>query len=263
METKLNYKAMGPEGGGAGGVASGTVVFLHGFGGDLSGWTNFQVGLSASHRSLAFDLPGHGGSVNYGVTCNAAVAAKAVGQDLDALGVAKVHLVGHSMGGAAAAVLALKRPQMVASMTLLAPGGFGPEIDQALLRAFAGAFDVESLHGALSRFFGPDFRLPRKMAEYDLAQRQRPGAQKALAATADAILHGDGQKVLPLDRIGALPIPIRVIWGAEDAVVPVSQAFGLPPMVAVHVFPGVGHMPHLEAGRSVLSLVRQTIRSAR
>ena len=263
MAVKLNYKAMGPETPVGDGTRRDPVVFLHGFGGDLMGWTNFQIGLSASYNTLAFDLPGHGGSLDYGVTCNAVVAAKAVWNDLDAMEIPKVHLVGHSMGGATASIMALKHPDRVASMTLLAPGGFGGDIDQALLRRFASARDVDTIHAALSQFFGPEFRLPRKMAEHDFTQRQRPGAVEVLEATADAILHGKGQKVLPLERIGALPCPMRVIWGADDAVIPVRQTVGLPQMMALHVFPGVGHMPHLEAGRAVLTLIRQTIRSAR
>lgn len=256
VQTRLNFVDMG-EGDGD------PVVFLHGFGGDVSGWLNFQVGLSGSWRSLAFDLPGHGGSLDYPKTCNAVVAAKAVLDDLAAMGIGKVHLVGHSMGGAAASVIALRRPELVASLSLLAPGGFGSEINQALLRRYASQQDEEGLQMVLEQFFGTEFRLPRAMAGYAAKQRQDPRVCENLKRTAEAILDGKRQKILPLDELGALPVPIKILWGRQDRVIPVGQCVGLPPMMAVHIFEKAGHMVHLEASREVLSLIRQCIRSAR
>ena len=256
MQTRLNFVDMG-EGDGD------PVVFLHGFGGDVSGWLNFQVGLSGSWRSLAFDLPGHGGSQDYLKTCNAVVAAKAVLDDLAAMDIGKVHLVGHSMGGAAASVIALRRPELVASLSLLAPGGFGAEINQALLRRYASQQDEEGLQMVLEQFFGTEFRLPRAMAGY--AAKQRPGSACVRKSEADCRSHSGckRQKILPLDELGALSVPIKILWGRQDRVIPVEQCVGLPPMMAVHIFEKAGHMVHLEANREVLSLIRQCIRSAR
>ncbi|WP_090073125.1 alpha/beta fold hydrolase [Cohaesibacter marisflavi] len=256
VQTRLNCVDMG-EGEGA------PVVFLHGFGGDVSSWLNFQVGLAGSWRSLAFDLPGHGGSLDYPKTCNAVVAAKAVLDDLEAMGIGKVHLAGHSMGGAAAAVIALRRPELVASLSLLAPGGFGPEINQALLRRYAAQTDEEGLQMVLEQFFGSEFRLPRAMAGYAAQLRQDPHVCESLKRTAEAILDGKRQKTLPLDELGGLSLPIKVIWGRQDRVIPVGQCVGLPAMIAVHIFEKAGHMVHLEASREVLALIRQSIRSAR
>ena len=108
QKSKLNYNAMGPEDGPV-------VVFLHGFAGDLNGWANLQVGLSSSMRTIAFDLPGHGYSLDFPEDCNAVVAAKAVMTELAEMALSRVHLVGHSMGGAVAALIALKQPDLVAS----------------------------------------------------------------------------------------------------------------------------------------------------
>ena len=237
--------------------------FLHGFGGDASSWLNFQVGLSGTWRSIAFDLPGHGGSLDYPDTCNAVVAAKAVLHELEQMGVERFHLVGHSMGGATAAVIALRRPELVASVSLIAPGGFGSEINQALLRRYAEQKDEENLKIVLEQFFGSEFRLPRAMAKYAALQRQDPRVCESLKMTAEAILDGKIQKTLPIEDLASLSIPIKVIWGRQDRVIPVSQCVGLPAMMAVHIFEKAGHMVHLEASREVLFLIRQCIRSAR
>lgn len=263
-DTQLHYVMTGPENGPENGPNdTETVVFLHGFGGDLVGWANMQVGLSGSMRTIAFDLPGHGGSLDFPQACNAMGAAKAVMADLDALGLRRIHLVGHSMGGAVASLIALRSPERVASLTLLAPGGFGYEINQSLLRSYARARDVDTIEMLLELFFGWEYDVPRSLAEYAAEQRKRQGATEALMQTAELILDGKVQKVLPLEELGALPMPIKVIWGTQDRVLPTRHGHKLPPMIAVHVFDRVGHMPHIEVGREVLDLIRQNVRASR
>lgn len=254
-EGQLNKVMMGPDEGPV-------VVFLHGFAGDLTGWANLQVGLSSSVRSISFDLPGHGGSLNYPSPCNAVTSAKAVLAELHALDLVKVHLVGHSMGGAVASLIAMREPSLVGSLTLIGPGGFGPEINQSLLRNYAAVEDADSLHMLLQQFFGLEFDVPKVMAEQVADFRKLPGAQEAVMATAEAILDGKEQKVLPLDDIAKLPMPIKVIWGRQDNVLPTHQCYNLPSMMAVHLFDKVGHMPHLEVGRDVLALIKQNVRAA-
>lgn len=254
--TKLNYCEMGS---GDGPV----VVFLHGFAGDNSGWANLQIGLKQTARSIAFDLPGHGKSLDYPKDCNAVVAAKAVMEDLAALGIEKVHLVGHSMGGAVACLIAMRAPDMVASMTLVAPGGFGPEINSTLLRAYSQAEDAKTIHMLLEQFFGWEFDVPVALSEQVADYRKTEGALKALAVTAGAILDGKGQKCLPTEQLADMPFPIKLIWGDQDRILPYRQASGLPFNVAVHMFVQVGHMPHLEAGRSVLKLLKENIAAGR
>ncbi|WP_114009589.1 alpha/beta fold hydrolase [Cohaesibacter intestini] len=257
---KLNHTIMGPD---QEGYEGAVVVFLHGFAGDLNGWANLQIGLSSSVRSIAFDLPGHGKSLDYPDPCNAVVAAKAVMADMKALGLSRVHLVGHSMGGAVAALIALREPSLVASLTLIAPGGFGYEINQSLLRNYAKAADVDTIHMLLEQFFGWEFEVPRALAEHEARHRTCAGALEALQATAEAIIDGKVQKVLPLEELGKLSMPIKVIWGTQDRVLPTRHSHKLPPMIAVHVFDRVGHMPHLEVGRGVLALIRQNITAGR
>ena len=255
--TKLNYVMAGPAT-----QDAPVVVFLHGFAGDLGGWANLQVGLSPSVRSIAFDLPGHGGSLDYQETCNAIVAAKAVMADLDALGLEWVHLVGHSMGGAVSALIAMRQPERVASLCLLAPGGFGPEINQALLRRYGRAREVDVIHMLLEQFFGLAYDVPIALAEQAASHRALPGALEALQATAEAILDGKQQKTLPLAEIAALTMPIKVIWGRQDRVLPYRQSEALPGNVALHSFGAVGHMPHIEVSREVLALIRQNVKAS-
>jgi pimeloyl-ACP methyl ester carboxylesterase len=233
------------------------VVLLHGFGGDKATWLNLQTALAPARRSIAFDLPGHGDALDWPRIGNAGIAAKAVSQSLDALELEKVHLVGHSMGGAIAALIALRAPERIASMTLLAPGGFGPEINHKLLRRYAVATSPDEMEMLLEQFFGWEFKLPRLLARTAAESRARPGATATLAAIADEIIDGTTQKTLPRAELAALPMPIKVVWGTQDRVLPTRQAHKLPGTVATHIFERVGHMPHLEIPQEVTRLILQ------
>src|SRR5690349_3816498 len=79
------------------------ILFVHGFGADLNTWMFNQAALAERRRAIALDLPGHGGSTKQ---LDKAVDGASFAADLDralvALGIDRVHLVGHSMGGAIA-----------------------------------------------------------------------------------------------------------------------------------------------------------------
>lgn len=233
------------------------IVLLHGFGGDCQTWLNLQTALAGSRRSIAFDLPGHGHALDWPTIGNAGVSSKAVFQSLEAMDLRRVHLVGHSMGGAVAALTALRGPERVASLTLLAPGGFGPEINHKLLRRYAAATDPAEMEMLLEQFFGWEFRLPKFLAKTAAENRARPGAVETLLALVEEILDGDTQKTLPKDDIAALSMPIKVIWGTQDRVLPTRQSHKLPGIIATHIFERVGHMPHLEIPQEVTKLILQ------
>ncbi|WP_417687843.1 alpha/beta fold hydrolase [Roseibium sp.] len=238
------------------------IVLLHGFGGDKLTWANIQTAVAASKRSIAFDLPGHGQALYWPKIGNAGVSAKAVAQSLEELGLGRVHLVGHSMGGAVAALVALRNPDLVASLTLLAPGGFGPEINHRLLRRYAAATDPAEMEMLLEQFFGWEFKLPKLLAKTAAESRARPGAVETLAAIAEEIIDGDVQKTLPRKELSELPMPIKVVWGTQDRVLPTRQSHKLPGIIATHIFERVGHMPHLEIPQEVTRLILQNARLA-
>ena len=72
---------------------------------------------------------------------------------LDALGIERAHLVGHSLGGAVAATLAAEHPERVASLTLIAPAGLGEEINGEFIDGFVAAESRRELKGVLERLF--------------------------------------------------------------------------------------------------------------
>lgn len=240
------------------GAQGGTpVVLIHGFGASGRTWQGVQNHLKGP--SLAVDLPGHGRSLGIVPHGSAGRAAKALTETLDSGGLKTVHLAGHSMGGAVAALVALRQPERVGSLTLLAPGGFGPEINHRLLRRYAEAAALDELEVIWEQFFGWNRPLPREDLEALVAERRRPGAVKALAEILDCLIDGERQGMLDRRALETAPFPTKVLWGTQDRVLPTRQAHRLPGTVAGHIFEGVGHMLHLEVPEAVAQLIDDNI----
>jgi pyruvate dehydrogenase E2 component (dihydrolipoamide acetyltransferase) len=231
------------------------VVFIHGFGGDLNNWLFTQPALSEQHRTIAIDLPGHGGSSKDVGAGDVPGLSRILVDFLTALDIPKAHLVGHSLGGAVALHTALHHPARVASLTLIAPAGFGSEIDGAFIEGFITANRRKPLQEVLEKLFANPALVSRDMADDLLKFKRLDGATEALRAIATANFPGGQQALVLADRLGEVDVPVQVIWGAEDRILPSRHAQGLPEKIAVYVLPGAGHMPHMEKAAEVNRLI--------
>jgi pimeloyl-ACP methyl ester carboxylesterase len=234
------------------------IVLLHGFGGEASQWKPLMKALEAEgFSSIAFDLPGHAASLNYPDAGSAKVAAQAVIAALEGEGPkdATFHFVGHSFGGAVIALIALFKRDLVASMTFLAPGGFGPDINAAVLKQFAAVRLRPELMDVIGQFYAPRHIVARSTLDRFSGFRVRGGQTDMMIKISEMITTPEGtQGTLPLAKVAAFGIPSTVIWGDKDRIVPVSQAQNLPD-ANVHILPGIGHTLYEEA----FDVVRDTI----
>lgn len=229
------------------GTSGPVVVLLHGFGGNHLVWAGLQPMLARRARTMAYDLPGHGRSWAFPDAGPPRLAARAILEDLSQRGVARAHLVGHSMGGAVAMLAALLAPERVASATLLAPGGFGAQIDAGLLARFATAREAGEIRACLQAMHGPDSEVTEEEVEATLVSRPEPGQTVKLAEIAALITKGGRQGEIPRAMMAQLALPVSVVWGTADKVLPVTHAHDLPPRFALHLVPGCGHMIPQEA----------------
>lgn len=236
------------------------MVLLHGFGGCCSVWDDVVDRLGDAFTTIAYDLPGHGLSLDYPDAGPAKVAAKAVLADLAARGIGRAHFVGHSMGGAVATLAALAEPERVASLTLLAPGGYGPEINAPLLRRYAAATTAEEIRTCLAEMSSPDSTVSETAVDQQAAMRSHPGQSDKLVAIAAAMTANDRQGVIPRESLATLAMPVMVVWGTDDAVVPYSQADDLPAGFLVHHVLEVGHMLPEETPTLVADIVSRMSR---
>lgn len=245
-----------------GGGAAVPAVLLHGFGGGIDDWYDIQPDLARDRPVLAYDLPGHGRSLGHPAAGNAGAMAKAILADLDRRGIARVHVVGFSMGGAVACLMGMRMPEKVASLTLVAPGGFGPEINEPLLTRFAAPANADELRAAMNDMAAPGYAFETKYVMALAALRRIEGQPARLQSICGMIARDGRQGEIPREALAKLSMPVTVLWGTRDPVLPYSQSADLPP--AFHFVPveGAGHMLPVEARKTVTAAIRATIRRA-
>ncbi|CAN5313164.1 acetoin dehydrogenase dihydrolipoyllysine-residue acetyltransferase subunit [soil metagenome] len=231
------------------------LVFLHGFGGDLNNWL-FNTEKLAEHRTAyALDLPGHGESAKDVGGFSDLVDALA--GFLDERDVSRVHLVGHSMGGAVALRYALDHADRVASLVLIDSAGLGEEINADYVGGFVEAGRRRELKEVLKLLFADPELVTRRLVDDVLKYKRLDGVDEALRALAGDLFPNGRQTVALASRLGDVPAPVLVIWGAADRILPVAHTQGLPDNVRVEVLDGPGHSPHMEAANEVNRLVGQ------
>ena len=158
------------------------VVFVHGYGGDKNSWLFVQEPIAADRVTYALDLPGHGASSKDVGDGTIQTLARAVLGFLDNVGVNRVHLVGHSMGGAVVTAVAADPAAAgkVASLTLISPAGFGPEINAGYLRGFAEAESRRELKPHLLALFADPGLVNRQLIDDLLKYKRLDGVDQAL-----------------------------------------------------------------------------------
>ncbi|WP_213305731.1 acetoin dehydrogenase dihydrolipoyllysine-residue acetyltransferase subunit [Paraburkholderia sacchari] len=252
----VNVLELGPE-------SNEAVLFIHGFGGDLSTWLFNQGVVAEKLRTVAVDLPGHGASTPVSGDDVLKRIVTAVEEAAEAIAPGKLHLVGHSFGGAVAAAFAAAKPANVASLTLIAPIGLGKDINKDFLTDFVAAERRRPLQAALEKLFADPSVITSEMIEGTLQFKRLEGVQEALSSIASIIANEDGQVQDIGATLSSLKCPIMLVWGERDGIIPVPQASSLPANVQMRVIPEVGHMPQMEASSVVNEALLENINRAR
>ena len=182
---------------------------------------------------------------------------------LDAIPASRAHLVGHSMGGAVALAVAARDPRRIASLTLIAPSGFGRQINAGYLRGFADAQTRRELKPLVGQLFADDKLVTRQVVDDLLAYKRLDGVEAALHALVLMLLGGDEQRGDSAAVLAALgdAMPVTVVWGRQDQIIPAEQAQAVAGAVR-YVIEGAGHMPHMERPVEVQTAIEDTIARA-
>lgn len=236
------------------------LVLLHGFGGDLNGWLFNLEALAADRTVIALDLPGHGGSTKDVRSGDLESFVEVVSAFLDAAGLERAHLAGHSLGGAVAVGLALMRPEAIASLTLIASAGLGPEINADYIEGFMAGRSRREMAPLLEFLFADPEAVTRQLVEDVLRYKRLDGVEEALRTVAGCFFPGGRQAYELAAPLAEAAVPILAIWGRDDRIVPVAHAATLPARAHVEILDGRGHSPHLEAAGDVNRLIGEFLR---
>jgi pimeloyl-ACP methyl ester carboxylesterase len=244
------------------------LLFLHGW---SSNWQIFLLNIAAfmdSHRVLALDLPGFGASEMSREPISIRGYARLVDAVCAELGVERVSVVGNSMGGFVGAELALSFATRVDRLVLVSAAGLSTsELPQAPLLAAARLIAVGTPIAA--RFDSPVVRRPRlrraamqwvirypERLSVPLAQELvlsfgKPGFVHGLRAIFDYAYR---------ERLPEIEIPVLIVWGQDDLLVPVGDAFRYARLIGanarVEIFDDTGHAPMLERPSRFNELLR-------
>lgn len=237
------------------------VVLVHGLGTDSSAWDRVAPALAEHHRVITVDLPGYSLRALTDRVPHATDLADGLDAVLAGAGVHSAVLVGHSFGGVVSLITANRHPDRCAGLVLLAPGGFGTELNPLLplVSTRLGARMLSTLYGprtsrAIERVAarvearpGRDtrIRVSELMETYARLRTEQARAQFRLSVQETLALNSqaDRQELAKVDRA----IPILVLWGREDRVLPAwhaKNAATVFPWSVGHLIDGAGHTPH-------------------
>ena len=235
------------------------VLFLHGFGGDLDNWLFNLDAVAEVAPVIALDLPGHGQSTPRLPGTGLEDLANFTVRFLDQLDVERVHAVGHSMGGAIAARMALDHPTRVASVALISSAGLGAEINTGYTEGFVAAASRRELKPVVEQLFADPELVTRQLLDDLLKYKRIDGVGEALTSLGSSLFAGGRQSETPGLELEGRGLPVLVVWGRDDRIIPASHAANAPPGATVEVFDDTGHMAMMEKASDVNALLKRHV----
>jgi pimeloyl-ACP methyl ester carboxylesterase len=256
------------------------ILLIHGVGDNSAAWQPVHAKLARRFTVVAPDLLGHGQSDKPRADYSVAAYANGMRDLLSVLGISKVTVVGHSLGGGVAMQFAYQFPHLVDRLILVSSGGVTKEVNIALrLAAMPGGGEALALlrlplvmptlqmFGNLLTTVAGSTGIGRDIpnALRILAELPEPTASAAFTRTLRAVVDWRGQVVTMLDRCYLTEyIPVQLVWGDKDVVIPVSHAHmvhAAMPGSRLEVFANSGHFPYHDYPERFVELIEDFIDS--
>ncbi|MGN6160408.1 MAG: alpha/beta fold hydrolase [Marmoricola sp.] len=260
-------------------VGSGpALLLLHGLACNHTTWLPVIRQLAKHYTVIAPDLLGHGESAKPRADYSVAGYANGMRDLMTVLNIDKVTVVGHSFGGGVAMQFAYQFPERTERLVLVSSGGLGREVTHLIrmitLPGWELALGVATLPGirhvgkaALRALHNPKHAATRDLAEvaeiYEALSD--PRARFALRRLVTGVIDLRGQVVTMRDRAYLTQaMPILVIWGTQDLVLPVTHTHALEaiaPGAVVELFEDSGHFPHKDQPDRFVKVLHSFIRN--
>lgn len=265
------------------------ILLIHGIGDNSSTWTDVMRELARDYTVIAPDLLGHGLSEKPRADYSVAAFANGMRDLLVVLGIPRVTVVGHSLGGGVAMQFCYQFPRFVQRLVLVAAGGVNRDVHPALrfasvpgvptlLQALTlpGARTVLSQAGHLLNRADQSRRLPEQVLPAHIivdhpdlfrimGDLTDPHHQAAFIRTLRAVVDWRGQTITMLDRAYLTSrLPMMVMWGTRDSVIPPHHADLIDtaiPHAHLEYFEGAGHFPFRDDLDRFVRLIRDFMTS--
>jgi len=241
------------------------LVLLHGLGGSAADWEEAGRHLARSFDVHALDLLGCGAAPKPENGYDLVSLARYVENAMEARGLARAHVAGHSIGGRVAGELAAREPKRVLSLVLVSPVGavaygFTDRLKWKGMsrRAVLTSVPDSSLRNASAYGFAVDSPGKRAFIERTVTARKGPEGPllaRAVEMSVDGVL--DAQPLV--ERLRGTKCPLCIVAGALDPLAPPEESRQLllaRPDAWFELLPGLGHYPMLEDPRRLAETLR-------
>lgn len=236
------------------------LLLLHGIGVAVEWFSENIATLAQRHRVYAVDLPGHGQTGPITAPYTLESYANFVRHFMDAVGLERSAVLGHSLGGGVALWLTLANPQRVSKLILLSSAMLGKEIAfpfRLMTLPWIGEQMAKPSESGnqqmLKLIFHDPAKAPSHFPAIMLRYGKQPATQAAVVSTVRSGLNFWGVRPsLLAHSLGGLNAnlpPTLILWGKQDALFPVRHAEEAQrrlPTIRLHLFDACGHNPQVE-----------------
>jgi pimeloyl-ACP methyl ester carboxylesterase len=265
------YKAAGAENAGP------PLLFVHGIGAGASSfmWRRNFDALARDFRVYAPDLLGFGFSDKpANASYSAELYLELIADFIREVAGAPAHIIASSLGAAYSVLVASEQPELISSLTLIAPTGAGslrarpgmtgaafygllqsPVLGTSFYNVIASERSIRD-YARKELFYDRRRATPRLVAQY-YATSHQPGAQHAIAAFLSGYLNTDTR-----ESFAHLTQPVTLVWGKQDEANPIEHAaelLSLNPRAGLEIFDRCKMMPQEEQPERFNALVRNKL----
>jgi pimeloyl-ACP methyl ester carboxylesterase len=234
------------------------VLLVHGLGASMVVWRENIAALSQRFRVYVIDLPGHGDSEKPDISYDAESMVEFLRKFVETLDVGKVAIMGNSLGGGLALMTALAHPELVSKLALVSSASLGREVSIWLRLPSLPIIGKMMTNGPVD---STAFMLRKAVHDKSFATKELiaelrrtnklPGGREAVHKIIRNFISiwGVRRPYVRARDLRSLKMPLLIVWGAEDKMIPVKHAYRAARAntgVDLHVFSNCGHLPQLE-----------------
>jgi pimeloyl-ACP methyl ester carboxylesterase len=236
------------------------LLLIHGFGSSLETWEPWVKLLAKDYRLLSLDLQNHGLTrMPAGYQLSQTNFADLSAELAALVGVEKYTVIGNSMGGHTAWLMALRHPANVQALVLIAAGGwFDPArsgkpplafrvlANDSLAPLLADLDPRMLVKNGLEGAFTDKSMVTNRMVDRYTELALAPGRRDMIVSRPR---NANAESRASKEKLAAIKVPTLILWGDQDAVVPVANAQKFKdaiPGASLIIYQGIGHVPHEE-----------------